>query len=233
MTAALVAVMLVPLAFLYLEGASRHGQVVNTNLNSTDQSAYMNYAGKMARSSYANVGDRNRMPVYPSLLSRLYRDGEPYEVFFERGKRFNTVLSLLLLATVATVLFLWFPPLAAFNLILVTAFTVYLFKAAYVQCELLYYTLNVCTYLLMCVLLARPGWVGGLLAGAAAAATHLTKAAVIPGVLLFLCVMVGRGVWRALRTTRQEGTGNGAARARRAAWKDPGTSPRAPRCRCP
>jgi len=219
-TAALAAVMLVPLAFLYWEGASRHAHVVNTNLNSTDQSAYMNYAGKMARSGYAHVGDRNRMPVFPFLLSRLYRDGDSYEVFFERGKRFNTALSLLLLAAVATVLFWWFPPLTAFNLILVMAFTVYLFKAAYVQCELLYYTLNLCTYLLMCVLLARPGWAGGFLAGAAAAVTHLTKAAVIPGVLLFLGLMAGRGMWRALRTTPEERPGDGSARTRRAAWKD-------------
>jgi len=221
---ALAAVMLVPLALLYWEGASRHGRAVNTNMNASDQSAYMNYAGKMARSGYAHVGDRNRMPVYPFLLSRLYRPGEPDEVFFERGKLFNTALSLLLLAAVATILFRWFAPLAAFNLVVVTAFTLYLFKAAYVQCELLYYTLNLVTYLLMCVLLARPGWVVGLLAGTAAAATHLTKAAALPGVVLFLGLMAGRGVWRALRKPREGQTESGPVPGGRRAWKDLATA---------
>ncbi len=202
---ALAAALLAPLAFLYWEAASRHSRAVNTDRNATDQSAYLNYAGKMARSGYAHVGDRNRMPVYPFLLSLLHDPGAPEAESFERGKRFNATLSLLLLAALAVFLLRLFPPLAAFNLIVVAAFTVFVFKAAYVQCELLYYALGLVTFLLMCEALARPGWPGGLMAGGAAALTHLTKAAILPGVVLFLLVVGGRGVWRLARPEEASG----------------------------
>ena len=52
-----------PLALLYISGAARHSESVNTDMTRTDQSAYMNYAAKMHKSNYSHVGDRNRMPM--------------------------------------------------------------------------------------------------------------------------------------------------------------------------
>lgn len=198
--AALLALTALILGALYWSAAARHSEEVNFDMDSTDQSAYMNYARKMRESGYEFVGGRNRMPVYPFLLSRVYEPGLVDYLYFERAKRFNALLSIFLLAVIYVILRVYLPPPATAAMLGVTAFTLFLFKAAYVQCELLYYTLVFASFVLMLEVLRRPRWPLGLLAGATAGLAHLTKASVLPGLLIFL--VVGTGVFLISRSLR-------------------------------
>ncbi len=177
---------------LYWSAASRHSEEVNFDQETTDQSAYMNDARRMRESGYEFVGGRNRMPVYPFLLSLLHEPGLQELAFFERGKRFNTILSLVLLGLIFAILRARLSPAAALAQIGVIAFTLFLFKAPYVQCELLFYTLVFASFVLMLEILRKPRWPVGLLAGATIGLAHLTKASVLPGLLIFLAVATCR-----------------------------------------
>jgi hypothetical protein len=174
------------LVTIYLTGAVVQGFRVNLDLRRTDQSAYMDYARRMATMGSAHVGDRNRMPVYPFLQSLLYRPGISDDEFFRRGKAFNIGLSVVLLFLTYVLLSRWLDPLAATAIVLVTAFTVFMFKAGYFQCELLFYFLNLVFFILCIENLRRPTALRAALLGLAAGVAYLTKASVLPGIVLFL-----------------------------------------------
>src|SRR5678815_1998427 len=177
-------------AALYLHAAFLHARVVNTDMESTDQSAYMNYARKIHDTGYDYVGDRNRMPLYPFLLSLLYRDGMDPPQFFERAKTFNILLSVGLLGGLLMAFVRYLPVLPAIVLMLVTAFTLFVYRAPYVQCELLYYSLVFIGFLLACETLHEPGWKTAAATGAVLGLAHLTKASTPPGIAAFLLIAV-------------------------------------------
>ena len=129
------------LGWLYVDAAFRHGSLVNTTLENTDQAAYFQYAVNLHERGAAHIGNRNQMPLYPFLQSLVYDPGMSVEDSFARAKAFNIVLSVALLAVLFVLWRRTFPPLQTAALLLVTAFTVFLFKAAYVQVELLAYVL--------------------------------------------------------------------------------------------
>src|SRR5204863_8976034 len=85
-----------------------------------DQSAYLGYARQLYESNYTVVEDRNRMPVYPFLLSLIYRPGMSEEEFLVRAQTFTVTLSILLLAVLFVVLSRFFPPLPALGLLAAT-----------------------------------------------------------------------------------------------------------------
>ena len=171
---------------MYLAGAVVQGFRVNLDMRRTDQSAYMDYARGMATMGSAYVGDRNRMPVYPFLQSLLYRPGMSDDEFFRRGKVLNIGLSVVLLFLTYVLLSRWLDPLAATAIVLVTAFTGFMFKAGYFQCELLFYFLNFVVFVLCIENLRRPNSFRAALLGLAAGVAYLTKASVLPGIALFL-----------------------------------------------
>ena len=118
------------------------------------------------------------------------------------AKRWNIRLSLALLAALAVIFARQLPPLVAANLTAVVAFGYFVFKAGYAQSELLFYFLFFLTFLA-----SGSSWAAGAArspagwraaAGALAALAHLTKAALLPFVALFvgvyrcLCVDPGR-----------------------------------------
>ncbi|HET6372121.1 MAG TPA: hypothetical protein VFG76_02360 [Candidatus Polarisedimenticolia bacterium] len=191
---------------LYVGTALTRSQSVNTNKDATDQSAYMNYAKRMEETNFHALGDRNRMPVYPFLLSVIHPDDMDDQQFFERGKLFNILLSIVSLAALLAIFLRRFPALGALDLTLVTAFSVFLFKASYVQVEILFYTLVFCAFLLMRRMIEKPGWGLALLTGGTLGLAHLTKAAVVPGLLIFL----GIGLAVTLQRWRRMARGGGA-----------------------
>ena len=174
------------LVAIYLTGAVVQGFRVNRDMRRTDQSAYMDYARGMATMKFAYVGDRARMPVYPFLQSLLYRPGMSDDEFFRRGKAFNIALSLVLLVLTYALLSRWLEPLAATAIVLVSAYTVFMFKAGYFQCELLFYFLNLLFFVLCIENLRRPTYVRAALLGVTAGVAYLTKPALLPGIVLFL-----------------------------------------------
>lgn len=173
-------------AGLYWYGAGKQLTQVNIDMTATDQSAYMAYARALVDSNYTAIGDRNRMPVYPILQSLFYQPGMSDEAFFMVGKYVNLVLSLILLAGLAWLFYAYLPWLAMLTLLLIAAFTLFIFKAAFFQVELLFYFINFCLFLLMWRLLQQNTWQLAIVTGVVAGIAHLTKASILPGFVLFL-----------------------------------------------
>lgn len=200
----------------YLAGAIYQGFRVNLASNRTDQSAYMDYARSMATMNSAHVGDRARMPIYPFLQSLHFRPGMSDDEFFRRGKAFNIALSVVLLVLTYLVLSRWLEPLAATAIVLVAAFTVFMFKAGYFQCELLFYFLNLLFFVLCIENLLRPNALRAALLGLAAGVAHLTKASVIPGMIVFLVCYTWASMIRPAGEPERRGDSRSASAARAA-----------------
>jgi hypothetical protein len=201
------ALLVAGLMAFYYAAASEHARVVNTSKARGDQSGYLwdaqqvywNWHGRTPR---VLVGERNRMPLYAAYLALFYRLDINDDDYFVIAKRWNIRLSLLLLAALAIVFFRQLPPLAATNLTAVVAFGYFVFKAGYAQSELLFYFLFFLAFLACWYLLQAPGGRAklGLAAGAGvlAALAHLTKAALMPFVVLFLVVYIAAAAARCL-----------------------------------
>ncbi len=185
---------------LYGYGVWQQYLYVNTDRFQTDQSAYLEAAKLLRTSNYTALTDRARMPVYPFLLSLLYEPGLSDEAFFARGKLLNVGLSLLILPILFWIFYRYLPLFTAVNLFLIHAFTLYIFKAAYTQVELLFYLLSFVGYLLMCYLLLKsetPGlWKTAVFTGVLLGLAHLTKASILPGLVLFVGTTVLQAIVR-------------------------------------
>jgi hypothetical protein len=212
------------LAVFYYAGATEHAERVNTARGRADQSGYLWDAVAIHKDRHGGpstlIGERNRMPVYPWLLSWLYDPALTPDQFFEKAKRWNIALSLVLLALFAAIAARLMPPLVAANFVLAIAFGYYVFKAGYAQVELLFYFFFFLTFLACwrAFAAATPGpalmWAGS--AGVLAALSHLSKAALLPFVAIFLVSFAAHAAAPLLR--RKEGVpGAGRVAAVRAA----------------
>jgi len=195
----IVVVLYLAIGMLYWHGAMEQLLYVNTDMRSTDQGAYMNYARRMHDSGYTVMGNRNRMPVYPFLQSLFYSTDMDTKTFFMNGKTINLALSLFLLACLAMIFNHFFDRLHAFNLLLIVAFSVFIFKAGWFQAELLFYFLNFCLFLLFWRLLKKTSWQLAVLTGIVAGLAHLTKASILPGLIIFLVSAGAKWGWIAIR----------------------------------
>ncbi len=198
-SALLTVLLLTGAALLFFNRAGENARRVNWDITRTDQDAYINQAIRMRNSDYAEVTPRNRMPIYPGLLSVFLEKGATAEKFFDRGKQINTWLAFVGLIGLGAVYLLRFPRHHALNILFLIAFTVFLFKAPYVQAEILYYLLTFAVFLLMWRLFRRPGWVVALLAGGLLGLAHLTKASVLPGLLVILVFYPLDALWMRCR----------------------------------
>jgi hypothetical protein len=201
--------LLVVLGTLYVAGATRHSATVNVSRARADQSGYLWDAVGIHQDRHAGtdhlIGERNRMPLYPWLLSWLYDSALTPDQYFEKAKRWNIGLSIVLLVVIGLVAHRLLPPLAALNLVLVAAFGYFVFKAAYAQVELLFYTVWWLMFVACWQALTSHGRravLFGLLAGVLAALAHLSKAAVLPFAGLFVGVTALRAVSAASATMR-------------------------------
>lgn len=181
----------------YVTAAAEHGRRVNVSKARGDQSGYLwdaqnVYANWHGRRPPMVIGERNRMPVYAAYLALLYRPGMSDPDFFEIAKRANIYLSLLLLVLLGVIFIRELPVVIAVNLTGIVAFGFFIFKAGYAQSELLFYFFMFVTFLGCWHLFSwPPGWHAALLAGvtgALAGLAHLTKAAMLPFVLIFVAV---------------------------------------------
>ncbi len=220
--------LLLGLAWFYFLGATEHARVVNLSRARADQSGYQWDAVAVYKNWHGQnppmlIGERNRMPVYAAFLALFYDPSLSPEEFFEVGKTWNIRLSLLLLALLGVIFWRHLPPLVSTNLTLFVAFGYFVFKAGYMQAELLFYFLFFITFLACCYLLKRRGpaaSVGlGILAGLLAALAHLTKAAMLPLVTIFLAVYGVREVALLVRSWRQHETASRRDALTRFAWR--------------
>jgi hypothetical protein len=189
-------------AGLYWSGATQQADKVNTDISQGDQSAYMRDIQRYSGDPFGYVNGRNRMPMYPLLQAAVYRSDLSDEESFRRAKRFNIVLSVLLLALLYPVMRTVLTPLPAVVLLAITTFTVWVLKAGHVQAELFFYFLTFGLFLLMCRTLLGPTVWRGAATGAVAGLAHLTKASILPGFALFLLIGLLDATVRWWRGTR-------------------------------
>lgn len=184
---------------LFVWAAEQQSVRVNTDMHATDQSAYMNYAKRLAQTNLQFVGGRNRMPLYPGLMSFFYKQGMSDEDFFERGKNVGIAIGLAGL----TVAFLLFrrvsKPTDALTGTFVAMFTVFAYKSPYFQAEVLFYIISFALFYLLLSLVWKPQIRTAAIAGLVGGIGHLTKASVLPAILLVVVLIVMRGateLWR-------------------------------------
>lgn len=208
--------LLVGLAWFYYLGATEHARVVNVSRARSDQSGYQWDAVAVYMMWHGSpptlIGERNRMPVYAGFQALFYDPALSPDQFFEVGKKWNIRLSLVLLALLYAIFSWHLPPLVSMNLTLIVAFGYFVFKAGYMQAELLFYFLVFITFLTFCYLLKRRGPAEsaglGISAGVLAALAHLTKAAVLPLVAIFLTVYGTREFVLLARSWRHDAPGS-------------------------
>ena len=198
-------VLLLALGAFYYAAASEHARTVNLSKARGDQSGYLWDAQQVywnwhGRTPTVLVGERNRMPLYAGYLALFYSPNINDDEYFVVAKRWNIRLSLLLLAVLGVVFAMLLPALPAANLTAVVAFGYFVFKAGYAQSELLFYFLFFLTFLACWRLLQtsarRARLVLAAAAGVLAGLAHLTKAALLPFVAVFLIVYVAAVVAR-------------------------------------
>jgi hypothetical protein len=193
----LAAIVIVFLVYMYWYGAVVRLKDVNTDMTRVDQSAYLHYGVSMYKILHEGDDFRSRGargPLYPFLVSLAYDPDLTEEAYFVRGKYINIVLTLIMLGGVFLIFQKHLPFFDSVNLMLVTAFLVYLFIAATFHAEPLFYFLSFCTFLLLCKMLIDPSWKLGILTGFVIGLTYLAKPSVLPAVALFCLFSTAKAV---------------------------------------
>lgn len=175
---------------LFLWGANCQSRQVNIDMDTTDQDAYRTYTKQLVETNYQQLGDRNRMPLYPYLLSLFYQPPMSDEALFAVAKQVNSLLTLVVLLITGVIFWFYAPGTDAIVALLVAAFTVFAYRAPYFQAEVLFYGLSFLLFVLLLEIVQRPRWLVALLAGVVAGLAHLTKASILPAVVL-ACVFLG------------------------------------------
>jgi 4-amino-4-deoxy-L-arabinose transferase-like glycosyltransferase len=191
------AIALVVLAILAIYGFEAHArrELMSTPASLGDQGAYLGYARQMRESNYTVIGDRNRMPVFPFLLSLIYQPGEPEAQFLKRAQTLNVNLSILLLLLLFLIFRKFFPAFYAAALLAATAFGVFLYRAVNAQTEVLFYFVSFCAFILFLQMLIAPRWWLAILCGLAMGAAHLTKASLLPALGLWVVIFAAQSLW--------------------------------------
>jgi hypothetical protein len=200
---------LIVLAILTIYGCEAHARrrIMATPATLGDQGAYLAYARLMHESGYAFVGDRNRMPIFPFLLSLLYRPGEPEEEFLRRAQAFNVNLSIVLLLALFFIFRKFFRPSSAVALMAATAFGVFMYRVPNAQVEVLFYTVSFCAFVLFWRMLVAPGWWLAILCGITMGLAHLTKASLLPALGVWVAVFAVQSFWpNPVRTAVKSGS---------------------------
>lgn len=180
---------------LYLfEGHARRIHIPSSRTQG-DQGAYLDYAADLERSGYTFVGGRNRMPVYPFLLTFVYENGMDEDQFLARAQAFNVNLSAVVLFVLFLILRRYFSGYWSLSLVAMLAFSVFLKRAVLVQTEVLFYLLVFVVFLLFLRLVTVPDWKTAVVAGILLGIAHLTKASVLPMLVLWIAIMGAQTIW--------------------------------------
>jgi hypothetical protein len=199
-------VALILLAILTVYGVDTHARrrALSPPATQGDQGAYLAYARLLKESNYTLVADRNRMPVFPFLLSLIYRPNMPEDEFLHRAQVANINLSIALLAALFFIFRGFFVPLVALALVATTAFGVFLYRAPNAQTEVLFYFVSFCGFLLLLRMLIAPGWLLAVFAGGTMGLAHLTKASVLPALGIWVVTFAAQMLSRARHSNRND-----------------------------
>ncbi|MFQ5592308.1 MAG: hypothetical protein ACE5HE_14190, partial [Phycisphaerae bacterium] len=180
--------LLVGAAFVW--AGQRQSERVNLSAAAGGQYPYLTYAWRIAESGLGEWrGDRNRMPLYPLLLSTV-GDGD-WNTFVERSTSFAITSSAAALAVIGVLSYWGLSVWPATVLTLAAAVCIFIYKASFVQAELLYYALFYAAWLVLCRLLHGPSVLWGLAGGLCVGLAYLTKAS---GMAILLPYLAAAGV---------------------------------------
>ena len=194
-------VAIVLLLILTIYGFEAHGRrrTLSTPASMGDQGAYLGYARHLYESNYTVVEDRNRMPVFPFLLSLIYEPGLSETQFLRRAQVFNVNLSIFLLFLLFLIFGKLLAPWHAVALVAATAFGVFMYRAINAQTEVLFYFISFCAFVLLLRMLLKPRWWLAALGGATMGLAHLSKASVLPALVVWAAVFGAQIFWNLRR----------------------------------
>ncbi len=176
-------------AAIYLIGAVRQRNTLNLSATAGGQYPYLVYGQGMAKEGWwGHFGDRNRMPVYPALLSLVHN--ENWDDFVARSSYFAIGSSLAALVLIGVGAYAALPKLHATVFTTIVAVAIFSKYASFVQAELLYYALFFISWLLLCRLLKQPDVRTAAMAGAALGVCFLAKASALPLIVAFALVLI-------------------------------------------
>jgi len=194
------------LLLLFTFGALLQMNLVNTDPTTHDQDAYIQFSQRLEASQYTYLSDGNRTPLYPLIQSLFIDPTMSREEAFTRGKISSLGLAMILIAALYFILRRSIPTFAV-SLTLITAFSLFMFRAPYFQGELLYYFLFFCTFLMMAKMLLQPSWQLAGLTGLAAGLAYLAKPSVSPALLAFVVFSIFKVIFQHFRQRPQPGVG--------------------------
>jgi len=183
------------LLLLFWAGAMRNSRLVNTDPKKSDQGSYIEYAIKLAETDRQWVGNRNQMPLVPALYSFFYRPEMDQRTFFETGKRLNILFTMGVCLLLAALYLRLFPPHAALNLALITAFCHLIFRAPYFKAEVPYYFLITLAFLAGAYAVRRCELRWAAAFGLLCALAHYCKASTQPILAVFVAVLAARQIF--------------------------------------
>jgi hypothetical protein len=181
----------------YIGLAFVHAVLVNTNPGRHDQSTYLWGARTLHESHFAAPTNRSQMPAFLYVQALFYPDGAREADAFGRAKVVSIALSAVLLLALGVFFARSLPKREGRIAMLATAFTVFVFRAAYVQAELLFYTVAFFGFAALCRLWERPSLRAAAVAGLLEALAFLSKGSVQPGIALFVVLYLARSGWEA------------------------------------
>ncbi|MCA1659962.1 MAG: hypothetical protein LC642_05415 [Verrucomicrobiaceae bacterium] len=190
-----VAIALLLILTIYGFEAHARRRALSTPASLGDQGAYLGYARFLYDSNYTVVTERNRMPVFPFLLSLIYEPGLSETQFLRRAQAFNVNLSIFLLLLLFLIFRKFFPLWHAAALVAATAFGVFMYRAINAQTEVLFYFISFCAFVLLLQILIAPRWWLAALAGATLGLAHLSKASVLPALVVWIAVFAAQILW--------------------------------------
>ncbi len=188
---AVLLIVAVAVSVAFAVRAGQHADRWNNNLQAFDQGAYLHFAQKVHGTGFGYWTDGARGPAYPFLLALLVRPGVTDEEHFALARKLSIALALVALTVLGFLLCRWLPRHAALNVLWISTFSVFLFRAPYVQPEPLFYVAFLAGFVLAWQSLVAPGIQSGAKAGVALGLAHLLKPATLPA--LGLLVMAGLG----------------------------------------
>ncbi|MEA3351041.1 MAG: hypothetical protein U9Q82_10500 [Chloroflexota bacterium] len=192
--------------FFYYQAAIKHSVLNNVELRA-DQSNFVHQTKQVYESGFRYTGNRIQMPVYTFMQAVFYDPEKSLAETFYIGKQVNIFLSMILLIVLLLIFKSYLPLRKAFNLTLIIAFSSFIFKAAYFTTEILYYFISFLGFVLLCKMLKKPGITLGIITGIILGIGNLTKASILPGLLIFAAIYVLKEVARWLSLVRKDAQG--------------------------
>lgn len=184
-----IAIIIIFSVLFYLQSAMFRMVYINKTLNIVDQLSFVNEATAFKETGYIQNlfwKSRNRMPLYPFLLS-FFVDNNLRQTFLN-VKLFSINFSFVILG-ILLIIFRRFLSLSlSVNLWLGTAFTVFIFRSSYIEVDSLNYLLFFLSFVLLNLMLKQPSYKIAYFSGITLALTFYTKISVL--LLIYIYIII-------------------------------------------